>query len=337
VFTSLDTAACLGIAAALETSSTHPLGRAIVHAARASGSAQFVAVSLTNVPGEGVEGQVNGRHYRLGRERFALTETGRAAQPASDPQPASDLQPASDPQPASAAQTRSADQADASDPSAPAHSSTSRDHQGLHSEVWLSQDGLPLARIALADPLREEAPAVVAALRKAGLTVHLVSGDRRAVVNAVGDRLDIGSCHPEATPADKLAFVQALQCQGRRVLAVGDGINDAPLLAAADVSIAMGCASTLARTSASVVLLGSGLDDVTALRTLALRTRRVIVQNLGWALAYNIIAIPAAAFGWIAPWAAALGMSASSLLVAGNALRLLESRRHHTAPSTGAR
>ncbi|MFZ9509312.1 MAG: HAD-IC family P-type ATPase, partial [Burkholderiaceae bacterium] len=246
-------------------------------------------------------------------------------------------QPASDPQPASAAQTRFADQADASDPSAPAHSATSRDHQGLHSEVWLSQDGLPLARIALADPLREEAPAVVAALRTAGLTVHLVSGDRRTVVNAVADRLDIGSCHPEATPADKLAFIQALQYQGRRVLAVGDGINDAPLLAAADVSIAMGCASTLARTSASVVLLGSGLDDVTALRTLALRTRRVIVQNLGWALAYNIIAIPAAAFGWVAPWAAALGMSASSLLVAGNALRLLESRRHHTAPSTGAR
>ena len=325
VFTSIDTAACLGIAAALETSSTHPLGRAIVHAARASGSAQFVAVSLSSVPGEGVEGQVNGRHYRLGRERFALTGTGRAAQPASDPQPAS------------AAQTRFANQADASDPSAPAHSATSRDHQGLHSEVWLSQDGLPLARIALADPLREEAPAVVAALRTAGLTVHLVSGDRRTVVNAVADRLDIGSCHPEATPADKLAFIQALQYQGRRVLAVGDGINDAPLLAAADVSIAMGCASTLARTSASVVLLGSGLDDVTALRTLALRTRRVIVQNLGWALAYNIIAIPAAAFGWIAPWAAALGMSASSLLVAGNALRLLESRRHHTAPSTGAR
>jgi Cu2+-exporting ATPase len=174
-------------------------------------------------------------------------------------------------------------------------------------------------------------------MRKAGLTVHLVSGDRRAVVSALADRLDIGSCHPEAAPADKLAFVQALQSQGRRVLAVGDGMNDAPLLAAANVSIAMGCASTLARTSASVALLGSGLDDVTALRALALRTRRVIIQNLGWALAYNIIAIPAAAFGWIAPWAAALGMSASSLLVAGNALRLLESRRHHAALSTGAR
>lgn len=319
VFTSSDTAACLGIAAALETSSTHPLGRAIVRAARASGNVQFVAVSLSSVPGEGVEGQVNGRHYRLGRERFALTEASRAAQPAS------------------AAQTGFADLASASDRSAPAHRPRPHDHQDLHSEVWLSQDGLPLARIALADTLREEAPAVVAAMRKAGLTVHLVSGDRRAVVSALADRLDIGSCHPEAAPADKLAFVQALQSQGRRVLAVGDGMNDAPLLAAANVSIAMGCASTLARTSASVALLGSGLDDVTALRALALRTRRVIIQNLGWALAYNIIAIPAAAFGWIAPWAAALGMSASSLLVAGNALRLLESRRHHTALSTGAR
>ena len=301
IFTAVDKATCLGIAAALETSSTHPLGRAIMHAAQASGSAQSVAVSLSTVPGEGVEGEINGRHYRLGRERFALTEAARAGQPA------------------------------------PARRAAPTDHEGLHSEVWLSQEGLPLARIALADTLREDAPAVVAALQSAGLTVHLVSGDRRTVVSALADRLNIESRHAEATPADKLVFVQALQSRGRRVLAVGDGMNDAPLLAAADVSIAVGCASTLARTSASVALLGSRLDDVTSLRTLALRTRRVIMQNLGWALAYNIIAIPAAAFGWIAPWVAALGMSASSLLVAGNAMRLLESRRHPTAPSTQVR
>jgi len=300
LFGALDRAACLDMAAALEASSTHPLGRAIVAAARAEGRSHAVAASLSTVPGEGVEGLIDGRSYRLGQARFALSEAARALQAAScDPPEAAD-------------------------------------HDSLYSEVWLSQDGLPLARITLADTLRDEAPGVIAALRAAGLAVHLVSGDRGKVVHALADRLGIASRHPEASPANKLVFVQALQAQGRRVLAVGDGINDAPLLAGANVSIAMGCASTLARTSASVALLGNRLDDVTALRTLALRTRRITSQNLGWALAYNIVAIPAAAFGWIAPWVAALGMSASSILVAGNALRLLEYRRRSTRLSSEA-
>jgi Cu2+-exporting ATPase len=205
-----------------------------------------------------------------------------------------------------------------------------------HTEVWLVRDGQPVARLLLADTLRDETPAVIQALGQAGLQLHLVSGDRAAVVDAVAQRLGISSRHGEASPADKLDFVRALQSQGRRVLAIGDGVNDAPLLAAADSSIAVGCASTLARTSAAVVLLGNRLDDVLALRTLALRTRRLMAQNLAWALGYNLLAIPAAAFGWIAPWVAALGMSASSLLVAANALRLLEPRKAADRARIGA-
>jgi Cu2+-exporting ATPase len=124
------------------------------------------------------------------------------------------------------------------------------------------------------------------------------------------------------SPADKLARVRELQAQGRRVLMVGDGINDAPVLAAADASVAVGEATALARTAADAVLLAGGLRRVIDLVAMARDTRRVIVQNLGWATLYNLVAIPAAAFGLVPPWVAAIGMSASSLLVVGNALRL---------------
>ncbi|MCL4185520.1 MAG: cation-translocating P-type ATPase, partial [Burkholderiaceae bacterium] len=189
--------------------------------------------------------------------------------------------------------------------------------------VWLVAADAPIARLHFRDRLRDEAHAVVAALRDAGLRLHLVSGDRGAAVAPVAAALGIEAWLADASPQRKLERVRELQAGGRRVLMVGDGINDAPVLAAADVSVAVGHATSLARTAAAVVLIGESLHDLPALRALALRTRAVVRQNLGWALAYNAAAIPAAALGWVPPWLAAIGMSASSLLVVLNALRLI--------------
>jgi len=193
--------------------------------------------------------------------------------------------------------------------------------------VWLVRDDAPIARFHFRDRLRDEARAVADALRAAGLQLHLVSGDRRAAVADVADALGIAAAVADASPQDKLGYVRRLQDAGRRVLMVGDGINDAPVLAAADVSVAVGRATSLARTAAGVVLLGQSLNDLPALRALALRTRAIVRGNLAWALAYNAIAIPAAAVGWVPPWLAAIGMSASSLLVVLNALRLIPADR----------
>jgi Cu2+-exporting ATPase len=190
-------------------------------------------------------------------------------------------------------------------------------------EIWLGLDGRAVARFRFTDPLRTESAAVVLGLRARGLAIHLLSGDRADRVAAVARTLAIDCLRAEASPDDKLAYVRALQGEGRRVLMVGDGINAAPVLAGADVSVAVGQASALAKISADVVLLGGRLGQLNELHALALDTRKVIRQNLSWAMLYNLLAIPLAAFGWVSAWMAALGMSLSSLLVAGNALRLL--------------
>ncbi len=197
--------------------------------------------------------------------------------------------------------------------------------------VWLVDERSPIARLRFRDGLRAEARSVVDSLSAAGLRVHLLSGDRGASVRAVARELAIGHVRSDARPDDKLAYVRELQRARRRVLMVGDGINDAPVLAAADVSVAVGNASSLARTAAAVVLLGTSLRELVALRALALRTRSIVRQNLGWALCYNAVAIPAAAIGWVPPWLAALGMSASSMLVVINALRLIPRTPAHRA------
>ncbi|HLT27582.1 MAG TPA: heavy metal translocating P-type ATPase [Zeimonas sp.] len=199
--------------------------------------------------------------------------------------------------------------------------------------VWLVDERRPIARLHFRDRLRDEARAVVDTLAARGLRVHLLSGDRAASAGAVARELAIEEVAAEAGPSDKLEYVRALQRDGRRVAMVGDGVNDAPVLAAADVSVAVGEATSLARTAASVVLLGGSLRELVELHALASRTRRVVRQNLGWALGYNAIAIPAAALGWVAPWLAALGMTASSLFVVLNALRLIPGTRGGTKPS----
>ena len=188
--------------------------------------------------------------------------------------------------------------------------------------LWLGDGTLALARFEVADPLRADAAEAVAALREQGLRPVLLSGDGEATVRTVAAALGIDDFGFRQSPEGKLDAVQALQAQGRRVLAVGDGINDAPLLGGADVSAAMAAGAPLAQRSADLVLAGPRLMRLPESVALARRTQRIINQNLGWALAYNVLALPFAALGWITPGLAALGMAASSLVVTLNALRL---------------
>ncbi|WP_028535144.1 heavy metal translocating P-type ATPase [Paludibacterium yongneupense] len=179
------------------------------------------------------------------------------------------------------------------------------------------------ALFAIGDSLRDDAAGAIAALRAAGLKVHLLSGDGQGAVEALASRLGITDWRAGATPEDKLDYIDALQGAGARVLMLGDGINDAPVLARADVSIAMGSASDAARSSGDMILINDRLSRVVEAWALARKTRRVIRQNLCWAAAYNLVALPLAMLGHVTPWLASLGMTASSLLVVCNALRLI--------------
>lgn len=179
-----------------------------------------------------------------------------------------------------------------------------------------------LARIALADRLREEAADAVRALRKMGVDVTLLSGDAPAVAEAVARQLAIPHALGGQLPDGKLAYLKQLQAQGKVVAMVGDGVNDAPVLAGAAVSLAMGSGSQLAQASADMVLLSENLHSLPFAVQTARRMQAVIKQNFAWTIGYNLLAIPLAASGAVAPWMAALGMSASSLVVVLNSLRL---------------
>lgn len=191
-----------------------------------------------------------------------------------------------------------------------------------HTPVFLACSTGWLAAFLLTDRLRPEARGLVAGLRNAGLHVHLVSGDQPAVVEACARRLGIECFAGAVAPEGKLEYIARLQGEGRVVLMIGDGLNDAPVLARADVSIAMGGGADAAQLQADLVLTGDSLRGVVAAMRLARRTMRIVRQNFGWALAYNALALPAAAAGWIGPWEAALGMAASSFIVVLNAGRI---------------
>ncbi len=261
----------LRLAAALEAASEHPIALAIKQAA--GGSVQG-AESPLNHPGEGVEGSIAGRRYRLGKPAFA----GAAI-------PATALHPAA---------TRLA---------------------------LAGPDGL-VGWLYLGDEVRADAASAMATLKSLGIRIHLLSGDNPAAANAVAAQLGIEHVRAEALPDDKLAYVRFLQAEGRIVAMVGDGINDAPVLAQAQVSVAMGEGTDVAQAAADMVMLGGRLAALADGVGIARKTRRIIYENLAWALGYNLIAIPLAAFGHVTPWIAGIGMSASSLLVVLNALRL---------------
>lgn len=208
------------------------------------------------------------------------------------------------------------------------HAVTASDHSlsELTPGIFLGSPNGIVATFASCDVLRPDAVRAVEQLRAMGLKVAIASGDQEAVVRSVARQLGIEDASGRLRPEDKLAIVQQREACGAHVLMVGDGINDGPVLAAASVSCAMAQGSAVAQAAADLMLLNESLATLAeAIRT-ARRMRTVIRQNLGWALAYNLTAVPLAAMGWIAPWVAAIGMSTSSVLVVLNAARLARTR-----------
>lgn len=193
---------------------------------------------------------------------------------------------------------------------------------GYDDAVLLADDVGPIAAFRLSERLRPGALAAIEALKQQGLEVSICSGDAPAKVAAIAARLGIEQWHARQLPADKLAWLGQLRAAGARVIAVGDGINDAPVLAGADVSIALVGGAELAQASSDIVLAGERLDALAPARALARQALAILHQNYRWALVYNLSVIPIAALGFVPPWLAALGMSMSSLGVILNALRI---------------
>ena len=188
--------------------------------------------------------------------------------------------------------------------------------------VFLGVDGNAVAWFELEDAVRPDAQETLNTVRRLGVETALVSGDNRVAVDSVAAQLGISDTHAECTPEEKLSIIEAAQGRGERVVMIGDGINDAPVLAGADTSIAPAHGALLAQTSADIIMLGESLAPLTTAIEMSRKTMRIVRQNLAWAIVYNTLALPLAAAGFVPPWAAAIGMSASSLIVVLNALRL---------------
>ncbi|GAA0785959.1 heavy metal translocating P-type ATPase [Marinobacterium sediminicola] len=259
------------IAAALEQASEHPIARAF------HPYFQIPSVNTRVKVNAGVEGEVEGVRYRIGKPSYAA-ELYQGVTP---------------------------DQPD-------------------HERQWLllSDDQGPLAWFALDDQIRKDAAFTLNVLKRLGLKVGMLTGDDSSAAARVADELGIETVKQGVSPDQKLAYINELQSNGASVIMVGDGINDIPVLAGARTSIAMGSATDLAKTSADAVLISSELERLALALMVARKTRMVIRENLSWALLYNLVALPLAAMGFIAPYMAAVGMSASSLIVVGNAMRL---------------
>jgi Cu2+-exporting ATPase len=279
----------LGLAAAVEGESEHPLARAIVDAAKERGIVPGKAESFEAVPGHGAVAQVGGREVAVGNAR--LLEQRRV-------DPGESLEQAA----------------------------------GLAGEgrtvVHVVVDGRLAALIALADAPRETAAQAVAELRSQGIRTVMLTGDNRATAERVAREIGIEEVLAEVLPKDKAAKVAELQRNGRRVAMVGDGVNDAPALAQADVGVAIGAGTDVAVETADVVLMRSDPLDVSKAITIGRGTVRKMRQNLGWAIGYNSLALPIAAgvfapLGFtLRPEIAAISMSGSSIIVAVNALML---------------
>jgi Cu+-exporting ATPase len=280
----------LRIAASLDAGSEHPLADAIVAEARRRGLALSRASEFNAATGIGVRGVVDGRAIALGNTAL-MTEAGVASAPLSER--------------AEALRGEGA------------------------SVVFLAVDGRLAGLVAVADPIKESTPEAIAKLRESGVHVVMATGDGLTTAKAVGARLGLDEVRGEVRPDDKLAWVARLQAEGRKVAMAGDGINDAPALAKADVGISMGTGADVAMESGKVTLVKGDLRGIVRARELSEATVANMKQNLAFALVYNALGVPIAAgvlypaFGLLlSPMIAAVAMSFSSVSVVSNALRL---------------
>lgn len=188
--------------------------------------------------------------------------------------------------------------------------------------IYLADEARPLARFVLADTLRPDAKALIQAFQAAGLKTTILTGDGSTGADEVARTLGVDELVKGVTPDGKLAYLKGREAAGDVSIMVGDGINDAPVLAGAHASFAMAGGTDLAKNSADAILLADDLSRLLAARTLAIRTRKIIVENFAWSIGYNLLVLPLAASGWLPPYLAAAGMSLSSLIVVTNSMRL---------------
>jgi Cu2+-exporting ATPase len=287
----------------VERESEHPLAQAIVARARRRGLDGAAAAGFENFPGHGAVAHVNGRRVTVGNRRLMETEDVDLGELAARREELA---------------------------------------AGGRTVVIIAVDGRAAGLIGIADAARDTSVAAVAALHQAGVEVVMLTGDNEGTARRIAAQLGIDTVIAEVLPGDKAATIAGLQQDGRKVAMVGDGVNDAPALAQADLGIAIGAGTDVAIETADVVLMRSDPLDVPTALAIGRGTLRKMRQNLGWAIGYNTIALPIAAgvfapaFGLVLrPEIAALSMSGSSVIVAVNALALKRLRLPAT-PAPGA-
>jgi cation-transporting ATPase V/Cu+-exporting ATPase len=271
-------------AAAVEAGSEHPVGRAVVDAAAERDVALPALTGFASLAGHGVTGTVDGVVVHVGR-RLHLAQAGLAAD---------------------ATLEAAADELEGEGKTA----------------ILAGWDGRVRGVLGVADTLKDGAPAAVAELSAMGIAVVMITGDNRRTAESIAAAVGIDRVLAEVLPQDKVDEVRRLQTEGRVVAMVGDGVNDAPALVQADLGIAIGTGTDVAIESSDITLLSADLEGVATAIRLSRRTFRAILQNLGWAFAYNVVLIPVAAIGLLNPILAGAAMAFSSVSVVGNSLRL---------------
>lgn len=273
----------LRLAASAESASEHPLAEAVVEYAENEGVSLAEPDRFEAVPGYGVIADIEGHHVMIGTRKLMERE-----------------------------------QLDYE-----TYESKMADYeQEGKTAMFIAVDGVLAGIMAVADTVKESSREAVADLKKLGLDVYMVTGDNRRTAEAIAQEVGIHGVFAEVLPEEKAEKVKELQQEGHKVAMVGDGINDAPSLAVADIGVAIGTGSDVAIETADITLVGGDLVHLSQAVSLSRKTMRNIRQNLFWALAYNSAGIPVAALGLLAPWVAGAAMAFSSVSVVTNALRL---------------